>query len=95
MGAAIRAIFDGSVVFTGVHAGYGDIVIIDHGDEYFSLAAHLSRTDVRIGDAVTMGQVIGAVGDSGSFKGAYLYFEIRHRGRPVNPLFWFRRGSAR
>jgi septal ring factor EnvC (AmiA/AmiB activator) len=92
-GTPVRAIFDGTVVFTGIHPGYGDIIIVDHGDEYSSLAAHLSRTDVRIGDAVTLGQTIGAVGDSGSFKGAYLYFEIRHKSRPVNPLLWFRRGA--
>ena len=87
-GAPVRAIAPGRVVHAGWFKGYGNIVIIDHGDGYHTLVAHLASMRTAMGESVDPGTVIGTVGDSGSLKGTYLYFEIRQRGRPVDPKGW-------
>jgi septal ring factor EnvC (AmiA/AmiB activator) len=87
-GAPVRAIAPGRVVHAGWFKGYGNIVIIDHGDGYHTLVAHLASMRTAMGEAVDPGTVIGTVGDSASLKGPYLYFEIRERGRPVDPREW-------
>ena len=68
--------------------GFGVVVILDHGDRYFSVYAHLDHFQVVVGEMVTTGQVIGAAGETGSMSGPYLHFEIRHQGQPVDPLDW-------
>ncbi|MGB8932678.1 MAG: peptidoglycan DD-metalloendopeptidase family protein, partial [Anaeromyxobacteraceae bacterium] len=87
-GAPVRAVAPGRVVHAGWFKGYGNIVIIDHGDGYHTLVAHLASMRTAMGESVSPGDVIGTVGDSGSLKGPYLYFEIRQRGRPVDPKGW-------
>jgi septal ring factor EnvC (AmiA/AmiB activator) len=66
-------------------------VIIDHGDGFHSLAAHLAATRKAMGEEVAAGEAVGEVGETGSLKGPYLYFEIRHRGKPVDPVEWLGR----
>jgi septal ring factor EnvC (AmiA/AmiB activator) len=56
---------------------------VDHGEGYHSLVAHLGSMHTAMGEEVSAGAVLGTVGDSGSLKGSYLYFEIRERGRRV------------
>ena len=68
-----------------------DIEIVDHGDGYHSLVAHLATMRTATGEAVDPGDVIGTVGDTGSLKGPYLYFEIREKGRPIDPREWLGR----
>ncbi|BDG04324.1 murein hydrolase activator EnvC family protein [Anaeromyxobacter oryzae] len=87
-GAPVRAIAPGRVVHAGWFKGYGNIVIVDHGDGYHTLVAHLASMQTAMGEDVEAGAVLGTVGDSGSLKGPYLYFEIRERGRPVDPAQW-------
>jgi septal ring factor EnvC (AmiA/AmiB activator) len=89
-GAEVRSVAPGTVVFSGWLKGYGNLVIVDHGGEYHSLYAHLATSRVAPGDALEEGQVLGQVGDTGSLKGAYLYFEIRRRGQAVDPLPWLK-----
>jgi septal ring factor EnvC (AmiA/AmiB activator) len=90
-GAPVRAVHAGSVVFAGWFKGYGRLVILDHGDRFHTLMAHLSEVLVEQGQRVEAEQVVARVGDTGSVKGAFLYFEIRHQGKPVDPAEWLRR----
>jgi septal ring factor EnvC (AmiA/AmiB activator) len=89
-GAPVRAVAAGRVVHAGWFKGYGNLVILDHGEGYHSLVAHLATMRTAMGEEVAAGGVLGTVGDSGSLKGPYLYFEIREHGRPVDPRQWLR-----
>lgn len=84
----IRAVYSGKVIYSGWFEGYGNIIIIDHGDKYYTVFAHASRLLKRINDRVTKGDVIALVGDTGSLRGPCLYFEIRYQGKLQNPLEW-------
>lgn len=90
-GALVRAVAPGRVVHAGWFKGYGNLVIVDHGDGYHTLVAHLASMRTAMGEEVGAGAVLGTVGDSGSLKGPYLYFELRERGRPVDPQPWLAR----
>ena len=94
-GAPVRAVADGRAAWVGWLRGYGNLVILDHGDGYHSLVAHLADLAVAQGAAVTAGQVLGQVGDTGSLKGAYLYFEIRKRGQALDPGPWLAASPGR
>ena len=87
-GSAVRAIQDGTVVFAQWFRGYGLTVILDHGGGWLSVYAHGSALLVEKGDTVRRHQKIAAVGDSGSLRGPYLYFEIRKDGKAVDPMGW-------
>ncbi|MFP8879781.1 MAG: peptidoglycan DD-metalloendopeptidase family protein [Myxococcota bacterium] len=89
MGTRVRAVASGQVRLAGWFRGYGKIVILDHGDEYFTVLGHLEEIRVDVGDNVPSGSVVGTVGDTGSLLGARLYFEIRHGGEPQDPADWF------
>jgi murein DD-endopeptidase MepM/ murein hydrolase activator NlpD len=67
------------------YAGYGQVVMIDHGNGVSTLYAHLSRIRVSVGQAVAPGDVVGAIGTTGNVTGSHLHFEVRIGGRPVNP----------
>lgn len=90
-GTPVQAVAAGTVVFADWLKGYGQIVIIDHGDEYHTLSAHLASARVRTGDPVVAGTLIGTVGDTGSLTGSHLYFELRRAGVPEDPQRWLRR----
>ena len=87
-GSAVRAIAVGQVVHAGWLRGYGNVLIIDHGGGFHSLVAHLASVTRAAGEAVEAGETVGTVGDTGSLKGAYLYFEIRQDGEAVDPAAW-------
>ena len=89
-GVPFRAIYDGTVKLAKWFKGYGLLMIIDHGGGYHSIYAHASRLTRKAGDRVKTGDVIGMVGDTGSFQGPYLYLEIRKDGKPIDPLEWIR-----
>jgi murein hydrolase activator len=93
-GAPVIAIAPGKVVHAGWFRGYGNLVIIDHGDGFHSLAAHLATATAVVGKDVAAKEEIGQVGETGSLKGPYLYFEIRHRGKPVDPVEWLGKAPA-
>ncbi len=92
-GHEIHAIFDGLVVFSSWFKGYGDMVVIDHGDGYLSVYGHVSERLVTVGQEVRQGDLIARSGEGGSFDVAGLYFEIRHDGKPEDPALWLRRAS--
>jgi len=87
-GAAVRSIFNGKVLYTGTLDGYGNIIIIGHGMNYHSLYGHLDEIISSTGKTVRSGQIIGRSGDSGSVKGEALYFEMRYKGKPIEPTAW-------
>lgn len=91
IGEEIRAVEAGKVVFADRFSGYGRMIIIDHGQRYYSVYAHLSDLIKKTGEPVQKGDPIGLVGDSDSLAGARLYFEIRKDGKPVDPLPWFKK----
>lgn len=86
----VQAVAAGNVVFATWLRGYGQLVIIDHGDEFHTLYAHLATVKVAVGDVVSSGAIIGAVGDTGSLTGPHLYFEVRHEGAAQDPTAWLR-----
>ncbi len=90
LGAAVEAVAAGQVRFAGWFRGYGKLVILDHGDAYFSVSGHLADIRVEVGDEVESRGVIGTVGDTGSLSGPRLYFEIRHGREPQDPRKWLR-----
>lgn len=86
-GAPVVAAASGKVVFVArVNYDYGWRVIIDHGDGWETLYAHLSRIDVSVGQSVQQGETIGGVGSTGYSTGTHLHFEIHRYGRALNPL---------
>ena len=87
-GDEVRAVHDGQVVYADWYKGYGRLVIVDHGEGLYTLYGHLSQLGVGGGDRVTRGQVVGLAGDTGSLKGAKLYFEVRRNGEAEDPLLW-------
>lgn len=88
LGAGIRAVYDGRVLYSDWFKGYGKILIIDHGEGFYTLSGHASSLLRGAGEEVRAGEVVALVGDTGSLKGPCLYFEIRQRGKPLNPLEW-------
>lgn len=90
-GSPIRSVYGGSVVYADWFRGYGLLVIIDHGKNYFSLYAHAAKLLVSAGDRVAVRQIIGEIGDTGLTSDNSLYFEIRRGADPLDPLTWLRR----
>lgn len=89
----VRAAAAGSVVQTGWldgYAGYGQVVVVDLGNGFRTLYAHLSRIDVRAGQWIVAGQHLGQAGCTGSCTGTHLHFELHERGVPVDPLPYLR-----
>lgn len=84
-GTLIHAAQAGIVVYSGWKRGYGNTVIIDHGNGLATLYAHASSVEVRVGEMVSRGQVIAKVGSTGYSTGNHLHFEVRINGEPVNP----------
>lgn len=85
MGAPIRAAKSGTVIYSGVMGGYGNVVVIDHGGGFSTLYAHQSRTAANEGQSVSQGQLIGYVGNTGNSTGPHAHFETRVNGNPQNP----------
>jgi septal ring factor EnvC (AmiA/AmiB activator) len=88
IGDEVKAVAAGEVVKADWFKGYGKLVIIDHKDGMYTLYGNLSQLDVNNGDRVEAGQTIGLAGDTGSLRGAKLYFEVRRNGEAEDPLQW-------
>lgn len=91
LGEEVRAVETGKVVFADRFSGYGKMMIIDHGQRYYTVYAHLADLLKNSGDTVRRGEPIALVGDSDSLAGARLYFEIRKDGKPLDPGPWFKK----
>lgn len=91
-GSAVHAPHHAVVGFAGPFRGYGNLVVLDHGEGYFTLYAHLDLVFVESGQRVGEGERIATVGETGSLKGPYLYFEIRSGQKPLDPAEWLAGG---
>lgn len=87
-GVSVKSVYDGKVIFTGWLKGYGQLMILDNGGGYYTLYAHLDNILKERGDVVKKGDEIAIVGDTGPQATPGLYFEIRERGVPKDPLKW-------
>jgi septal ring factor EnvC (AmiA/AmiB activator) len=93
MGEPVRSVFRGEILYADWLKGYGNLIIINHGDNYYTLYAHVGELFKKKGDVVEDQEVIATAGDTGSVRGSYLHFEVRHHGKPVDPLKWLRKGA--
>ena len=87
-GAKVQAIFDGTIAFAGILRGYGNMVIIDHGGQYYSLSSQISKLHTEEGVKVKQGQTIGIMGETKGLLAEGLHFEIRYGTQPQDPLLW-------
>jgi murein DD-endopeptidase MepM/ murein hydrolase activator NlpD len=93
-GTPVKVTADGIVIHAGWNGGYGRCVIVDHGNNYQTWYAHLSRMDVIEGQEIRQGEILGAVGTSGRSTGSHLHYEVRIGSTPVNPYRFLARGSV-
>lgn len=87
-GRQVRAIAAGQVVFADWMRGFGNLLIIDHGEAYLSVYANNETLLKQVGDIVAAGEPIATVGATGGSEESGLYFELRHLGKPFDPLTW-------
>ena len=87
-GSEVKAIAGGRVVFSEWMRGFGNIMIVDHGDSYLSIYGNNDALLKEAGDEVSSGDTVAAVGNSGGNPESGLYFELRYRGQPIDPLKW-------
>jgi murein DD-endopeptidase MepM/ murein hydrolase activator NlpD len=92
-GDPVRASADGTVTAAGWSSGYGRAVDIDHGNGLSTRYAHLSAIDVRVGQSIKTGQIVGKVGSTGRSTGPHLHYETRARGEAVDPQKFLRAGA--
>lgn len=89
-GTPVRAVFQGTVLFSQWFKGYGNLIILDHGNRVFSLYGNLKAPSVAVGDRIAPGQTIAGVGESEDTSSGHLYFEIRQDNKPEDPQKWLR-----
>lgn len=87
VGSSVRAVYAGRVVFSAKFGDFGQVIILDHGNNYFTVYGGLGAMDVKIGDEVPAGSRIGSVGDDG--RGGMLYVEVRRGQDTLDPKEWF------
>ncbi|MFT5220248.1 MAG: septal ring factor EnvC (AmiA/AmiB activator) [Planctomycetota bacterium] len=92
-GRYVKAVSHGRVAFADWLRGFGNLVIIDHGNSYLSLYGHNESIFKAAGEWVESGEIISSVGDSGGQAASGLYFEIRKKGKPQNPTRWCKTGN--
>jgi len=90
VGSEVFAIGSGKIAYADRFLGYGNMVMVDHGDGYYTIYGHLSEVLVGIGDDVKVGQKIGKIGDIGALGESMLHFELRKKGKPVDPLAYLK-----
>lgn len=91
-GAPVRSVGDGEVIYAGWFKGYGNMIILDHGDHYYTLYAHAGELFKGKGENVRSGEVIASAGHGGAMEGSGLHFEVRHHGKPLDPMEWLKTG---
>jgi len=89
--AVAKAVHSGKVVFAEWFKGYGQLVIVNHGDGYHTLYGSLSEIFTKVGDIIKGKQAVGRVGSSGLLNAPGLYFELRYKGKPLDPSQWLQR----
>ena len=92
-GQTVRAVAAGRVVFADWLRGFGNLLIIDHGKAYMSLYGNNETLYKQVGDTLRGGDTVAAVGNSGGNEDYGLYFELRHKGKPMDPIQWIARSN--
>ncbi len=92
-GAPVRAIFAGRIIYAAYRQGFGNMVIIDHGLNYFSITARMEKIGVKEGQSVEAGETIGSAGDIATLFEKGMYFEIRYDTEPLDPMEWITIGQ--
>jgi murein hydrolase activator len=87
-GEQVRAVGTGQVVYADWMRGFGNLLIVDHGEAYLSIYGNNESLLKQTGDSVTVGEPVATVGQSGGNEETGLYFELRHLGKPFDPLHW-------
>ncbi len=87
-GAEVRAVAAGQVVFADWLRGFGNLMVIDHGEGFLSVYGNNESLLRNVGERVAVGDVVAAVGNTGGNDQTGLYFELRFQGRPFDPLKW-------
>jgi septal ring factor EnvC (AmiA/AmiB activator) len=87
-GSEVRAVADGQVVYADWLRGFGNLLIVDHGDDFLSIYGNNQSLLHQAGDGVKSGELLATVGSSGGNPESGLYFELRHQGRPFDPIRW-------
>jgi murein DD-endopeptidase MepM/ murein hydrolase activator NlpD len=85
-GTIVKNTAGGKVIFSGRNGGYGNLVIVDHGQKYVTYYGHLSVISVQEGQVIESNTVIGRVGSTGRSTGPHLHYEIRYDGEILNPI---------
>jgi|WetSurMetagenome_2_1015567.scaffolds.fasta_scaffold00217_29 murein hydrolase activator len=93
-GAAVRAVWKGRVVYAAEFKGYGNLVVISHGAGYHSLYGNLSKIFLKNDVIIKANEAVGSVGDSSVIGGSGLYFEIRYKGKPLDPRQWLTKSGG-
>jgi len=89
-GADVKSIYQGRVDYSGQLKGYGQVVVINHGERFFTISAYLARRNKNEGDIVEKGEKIGQIGETGLLAGPALYFEMRKGDTNLDPLKWLK-----
>lgn len=89
-GTEVRAVAQGSIAFADWLRGFGNLIIVDHGEGFMSLYSNNESLYKRTGEQVKAGEAIASVGNSGGQEDTGVYFELRHRSRPINPAAWIK-----
>ena len=92
-GLEITAVYDGRIIHSGYLRGYGNLIIIDHGQQYFSMISRIADIYRKEGTRIKKGEIIGMTGDSDELYGEGLHFEIRKGSKPEDPLVWLKKNS--
>jgi septal ring factor EnvC (AmiA/AmiB activator) len=87
-GEPVRAVAPGRVVYADWMRGFGNLLVIDHGDGYLSIYGNNEALLRNVGDKVAVGEIVASVGNTGASETPGLYFELRFQGRPFDPLGW-------
>lgn len=89
-GSSVKSVFDGKVAYVGELPGFGNTVIVDHGDHYYSVYSHTDEIKVTQGQEITQSDVVATSGDASADNPAGTYFEIRHFSEPYDPQQWMK-----
>ena len=87
-GGEVKAVAAGRIAFADWLRGFGNLVIVDHGEDYMSIYGYNESVVKGVGETVRAGDAIASVGNSGGSEESGLYFELRHRGQPIDPMRW-------
>jgi septal ring factor EnvC (AmiA/AmiB activator) len=92
-GLEIKAVYDGKIIHSGYLRGYGNLLIIDHGQQYFSMISRITDIYKKEGTKVSRDEIIGMTGESDKLYGEGLHFEIRKGSNPEDPFLWLKKNS--